>query len=77
MCDGSRSWEEQCKRGADLGVKEYRGASTMLSYLLPSRHISLRDWSIREMQEDAEELAADGVEDDVLRNGIVCRGFFL
>lgn len=29
------------------------------------------------MQEDAEELAADGVEDDVLRNGIVCRGFFL
>ena len=62
------------------------GAYTTLSYVLPlrlpPRHVGLRDWSGREMQEEiaeeiAKEFAADDVEGDVLTNCIACRSFFL
>lgn len=54
------------------------GANTMLSYQLSIRDIGLRDWSVREMQEEiaediAKEFATDNVEGDILTNFIACR----
>lgn len=65
----------------EWGVQGSTGANTMLSYQLSIRDIGLRDWSVREMQEEiaediAKEFATDNVEGDILTNFIACRSFF-